>query len=101
MDEAGPAEEPILQQEDAAHGRTDAGEDVPKVRGAKGFGETGEFRAGGTQPHGDDELLAIGEHAAEQSCQALWRGHAVGGPIGIGVGGWLGAGGAGGHAIGI
>src|ERR1700733_14593116 len=95
--EAGLPEEPILEQEDAAHGRVDPGEDVPEVRGAEGFGETGEFRAGGTQPHSDDERLAVVEHAAEQSGQALWRGHVRPGPICIGVGGWLGAGGAGGH----
>src|ERR1700733_7366595 len=56
--EAGLPEEPILEQEDAAHGRVDPGEDVPKVRSAEGRGETREFRASGTQPHGAGERLA-------------------------------------------
>ncbi len=94
-------EEAILEQEGAAHGSGDAGEDAAEVRGAEGFGETGEFRAGGTQPHGDEERLAVVEHATEQAGQALWGGRGVGGPIGIGLGGRGGEGECGGHRCGI
>ena len=90
--------EPGFQRRGAAQATGDAGEDDGEVGGAEGSGEQGEAWGGGALLHRAGELLAVVDQFADEAEDAAEAaGHGRAGPRRIGVRGWGGGLGRGGH----